>query len=268
MSDKAEGARWRTLSELLPNVNGRVSETRQTHQPGRVRLRQRHRTRPFGDLPVDRRAVQRLRRARLPVAVGARSRRRSTTRGPRRTTSRRRELMCAQRARLRDPRRRQPVRAGARGVGPRRCRAGAAGDRPHASPAGARSEAERHHRRHRRAARRSAARRADASATTDAVNEFEKAKLPLARVIGLPLGQAFALDPDLPNLPVSDISIEAAVVAAYATRPDYQAALERVAAAEADPPLGRRRGAAVGAGRRRLRRHRPDAVGQSRPPSP
>ncbi len=27
---KAEGARWRMLSELLPNINGRVSETRQT----------------------------------------------------------------------------------------------------------------------------------------------------------------------------------------------------------------------------------------------
>jgi len=27
---KAQGARWKTLSELLPNVNGRVSETRQT----------------------------------------------------------------------------------------------------------------------------------------------------------------------------------------------------------------------------------------------
>ena len=69
--------------------------------------------------------------------------------------------------------------------------------------------------------------------TTNAVNEFEKAKLPLARVIGLPLGQRFELDPALPDLPVSDISIDAAVSLAYATRPDYKAALERVSAAEA-----------------------------------
>ena len=69
--------------------------------------------------------------------------------------------------------------------------------------------------------------------TSNAVNEFEKAKLTLARVIGLPLGQRFELDPDLPNLPVSDISVDAAVSLAYATRPDYKAALERVASAEA-----------------------------------
>ena len=47
--------------------------------------------------------------------------------------------------------------------------------------------------------------------TTIAANEFEKAKLQLARVIGLPLGQRFALDPALPELPVPDISIETAV---------------------------------------------------------
>jgi outer membrane protein TolC len=69
--------------------------------------------------------------------------------------------------------------------------------------------------------------------TTNAVNEFEKAKLTLARVMGLPLGQAFELDPALPNLPVADISLDAAVAIAYKTRPDYQAALEHVSAAEA-----------------------------------
>jgi outer membrane protein TolC len=72
--------------------------------------------------------------------------------------------------------------------------------------------------------------------TSNAVNEFEKAKLTLARVIGLPLGQRFELDPDLPNLPVSDISVDAAVSLAYATRPDYKAALERVASADAVHP--------------------------------
>ena len=68
--------------------------------------------------------------------------------------------------------------------------------------------------------------------TTNAVNEFEKAKLTLARVMGLPLGQAFELDPELPDLPTSDISLDAAVALAYKTRPDYKAALERISAAE------------------------------------
>jgi outer membrane protein TolC len=68
---------------------------------------------------------------------------------------------------------------------------------------------------------------------TIAANEFEKAKLQLARVTGLPLGQAFTLDPALPDLPVADLSIEATVNRAFQTRPDYLAALERVRAAEA-----------------------------------
>src|SRR6185369_10124455 len=68
---------------------------------------------------------------------------------------------------------------------------------------------------------------------TIAANEFEKAKLQLAHVIGLPLGQRFELDPALPNLPVADISLDAAVSLAYQTRPDYKAAVERVSAAEA-----------------------------------
>jgi outer membrane protein TolC len=68
---------------------------------------------------------------------------------------------------------------------------------------------------------------------TIAANEFEKAKLQLARAIGLPLGQKFALDPNLPQLPATDMSIEGAVERAYRSRPDYLAALERVRAAEA-----------------------------------
>ncbi len=64
-------------------------------------------------------------------------------------------------------------------------------------------------------------------------NEFEKAKLQLARAIGLPLGQDFALDANLPGLPTSDLTVDSAVEQAYRTRPDYQAALERVRAAEA-----------------------------------
>src|SRR5262249_747967 len=68
---------------------------------------------------------------------------------------------------------------------------------------------------------------------TAAVVEFEKSKLQLARVMGLPLGQVYRLDANLPELPNADQSIDDAVAAAYRARPDYQAALERVRAAEA-----------------------------------
>jgi outer membrane protein TolC len=68
---------------------------------------------------------------------------------------------------------------------------------------------------------------------TASANEFEKAKLQLARVIGLPLGQRFTLDARLPELPDPDLSLESAVDRAYGARPDYQAALIRVQAAEA-----------------------------------
>ncbi len=68
---------------------------------------------------------------------------------------------------------------------------------------------------------------------TASANEFEKAKLQLARVIGLPLGQRFTLDARLPELPDPDLSLESAVDRAYRARPDYQAALVRVQAAEA-----------------------------------
>src|SRR5205823_2550741 len=68
---------------------------------------------------------------------------------------------------------------------------------------------------------------------TASANEFEKAKLALARVIGLPVGQPFTLTDQLPYAPVPDMTIEQALDRAYKDRPDYQAALERVAAAEA-----------------------------------
>jgi outer membrane protein TolC len=67
---------------------------------------------------------------------------------------------------------------------------------------------------------------------TAAANDFEKAKLELARAIGLPLGQNFILDPALPDLPTPDMTFEQAVERAYRSRPDYQAALEHVKAAE------------------------------------
>jgi outer membrane protein TolC len=68
---------------------------------------------------------------------------------------------------------------------------------------------------------------------TIAANDFEKTKLQLARLIGLPVGQRFALDANLPEVPAVDMSLEEAVQRAYEARSDYQAALERVRAAEA-----------------------------------
>jgi outer membrane protein TolC len=68
---------------------------------------------------------------------------------------------------------------------------------------------------------------------TATANEFEKAKLQLARLIGLPLGQRFQLDPNLPPLPDPDLAIEQTLERAYQQRTDYLAALERVKAAEA-----------------------------------
>jgi outer membrane protein TolC len=65
-----------------------------------------------------------------------------------------------------------------------------------------------------------------------AANDFEKLKLVLARIIGLPLGQPFALDPNIPDLPATTDTLETAVASAYASRPDLQAALARVRAAE------------------------------------
>jgi outer membrane protein TolC len=68
---------------------------------------------------------------------------------------------------------------------------------------------------------------------TAAQNELEKYKLQLARVIGLPVGQAFDLVEDLPYVPAPDLTLEAALEQAYKSRPDYLAVQERVKAAEA-----------------------------------
>ena len=64
-------------------------------------------------------------------------------------------------------------------------------------------------------------------------NDFEKAKLELARVTGLPIGQAFTLSDEIPYAPVPEMTLEQALDRAYKARPDYQAALERLQAAEA-----------------------------------
>jgi outer membrane protein TolC len=64
-------------------------------------------------------------------------------------------------------------------------------------------------------------------------NDFEKAKLQLARIIGLPVGQEFTLVSELPAVPIPDLTLDSALERAYRMRPDYLAALERVKAAEA-----------------------------------
>jgi outer membrane protein TolC len=69
--------------------------------------------------------------------------------------------------------------------------------------------------------------------TTAAENDFQKAKLQLARLIGLPVGQEFTLSEDVPNVPSPEMTLEQALERAYSQRPDYLAALDRVRAAEA-----------------------------------
>lgn len=68
---------------------------------------------------------------------------------------------------------------------------------------------------------------------TAARNEFEKSKLQLARVIGMPIGQVFTLSDRLPYAPVPEMTLDEALDRAYTARPDYLAALERLKAAQA-----------------------------------
>ncbi len=63
-------------------------------------------------------------------------------------------------------------------------------------------------------------------------NEFEKAKLRLARAIGLPDGQAIRLADKLPETPSPEIAFDAALAQAYRERNDYQSLAARVKAAE------------------------------------
>ena len=63
-------------------------------------------------------------------------------------------------------------------------------------------------------------------------NDFAKEKLALARVIGLPLGQQFTLSEKIPYEPLAVPTLEESLRRAYASRQDYQAALAQVRAAE------------------------------------
>ncbi|MEO6239116.1 MAG: TolC family protein [Vicinamibacterales bacterium] len=66
-----------------------------------------------------------------------------------------------------------------------------------------------------------------------AENDFAKAKLQLARAIGLPLGQAFNLTDKMPYAPMPAPSLEEVLARALDERPDFLAAKSRVDAARA-----------------------------------
>ena len=63
-------------------------------------------------------------------------------------------------------------------------------------------------------------------------NQFEKDKLSLGRLIGLPNGQEFTVTDPSPSVPLEAVSLKDALDKAYAHRPDFQAAKARVLAAQ------------------------------------
>jgi len=65
-----------------------------------------------------------------------------------------------------------------------------------------------------------------------AQNDFAKRQLDLARVIGLPEGQQFVTSDRIPFRPLTPSTLDRALERAFASRSDYQAALERVRAAQ------------------------------------
>lgn len=74
---------------------------------------------------------------------------------------------------------------------------------------------------------------ADRQRATAAANDAQKAKLQLAHVIGLPIGQEFTLDSNIPAIPDTELTLQQALDSAYARRADYLAAIETQKAAEA-----------------------------------
>jgi outer membrane protein TolC len=65
-----------------------------------------------------------------------------------------------------------------------------------------------------------------------ATNQFEKDKLVLGHIIGLPIGQEFTVADPTASVPLAAISLQDALSKAYDHRPDYQAAKGRVLAAQ------------------------------------
>lgn len=69
---------------------------------------------------------------------------------------------------------------------------------------------------------------------TAARNDFAKAKLQLSRAIGLPPGQPITLSSELPSIPETSASLDEAIEMALRRAPSYLAAQERLQAAEAN----------------------------------
>jgi outer membrane protein TolC len=63
-------------------------------------------------------------------------------------------------------------------------------------------------------------------------NQMEKDKLTLARVIGMPVDQQFMVADPTPSVPLEAMSLDDALIKAYANRADYRAAEQQVHAAE------------------------------------
>jgi outer membrane protein TolC len=68
-----------------------------------------------------------------------------------------------------------------------------------------------------------------------------KDKLALARAIGLPLGQEYALTDSMSYVPIPGMTLDDAVQRAYKARPDYQSAQVKLIAAELDRKAARAR---------------------------
>ena len=71
-----------------------------------------------------------------------------------------------------------------------------------------------------------------------AANDFEKQKLAIARITGLPTGQDLELTDKVPYSPLAAMSLDQALDRAYQFRQDYKSAMAQVRAAELS--LGRR----------------------------
>jgi outer membrane protein TolC len=63
-------------------------------------------------------------------------------------------------------------------------------------------------------------------------NQFEKDKLTLARVTGLPIGQEFTVSDPSPKVPLEAVDLKESLAKAYEHRSDFQAARARVIAAQ------------------------------------
>ncbi|HVZ18779.1 MAG TPA: TolC family protein [Terriglobales bacterium] len=63
-------------------------------------------------------------------------------------------------------------------------------------------------------------------------NDFDKQKLQLARIIGLPVSQEFSLAQKIPYTPAPQMTVEDAIARSLRDRPDYAAAQASVRAAE------------------------------------